>query len=73
MEGAVLAQPVEANIIFVAMPLESARDFSDRLAPLRPLLFEVGEAGLIRLVCSWDTTEVDVEWAASALESALAG
>lgn len=73
MEGAVLAQPVEANIVFVAMPLGQARDFADRLSPFRPLLFEVGEAGLIRLVCSWDTTEEDVEVAAAALGEALAG
>ena len=71
MEDAVLAQPVEANIVFVAMPLDRARDFVGRQAPHGPLLFEVGEAGLIRLVCSWDTTGEDVERVASDLEAAL--
>ena len=72
LDGAVLAQPVEANIAFVAMPLDRARVFVEGQAPHRPLLFEVGEAGLIRLVCSWDTTEEDVERVASELEAAVA-
>jgi threonine aldolase len=51
------------------MPLERARDFVERQAPHRPLLFEVGEAGLIRLVCSWDTTEEDVQRVVADLEA----
>jgi threonine aldolase len=69
LEDIVLAQSVEANIVFVAMPLERARDFVERQAPHRPLLFEVGEAGLIRLVCSWDTTEEDVQRVVADLEA----
>ena len=73
LDGAVLAQPVEANIVFVAMPLDRARAFVERQAPHGPLLFEVGEAGLIRLVCSWDTTGEDVDRAASDIEAVLEG
>lgn len=71
LEGAVLAQPVEANIVFLAMPLDSARDFVERQAPHRPLLFEVGEAGLIRLVCSWDTTAGDLDRVEADLKAVL--
>lgn len=61
LEGVVIAQPVEANIVFCSLPLEAARGFADASAPNRPLLFEVGEHGLVRLVASWDSSEADVE------------
>ncbi|MFM8793033.1 MAG: hypothetical protein ACKOFX_11320, partial [Solirubrobacterales bacterium] len=61
LEGAVIAQPVEANIVFCSLPLEAARKFVDASAPNRPLLFELGDHGLVRLVASWDSSEADVE------------
>ena len=39
IDGAELAQPVEANIVFVALELEKAEAFADLCAPHRPLLF----------------------------------
>ncbi len=56
-----IAQPVEANIVFFSMPLGPARDFAAALEPNRPLLFELGEHGLIRLVASWDSDSGDVD------------
>jgi threonine aldolase len=60
-EGADLAQEVQANIAFVSMPIEPARRLVEACAPHAPLLFEAGEAGIIRLVCSWDTHPDDVD------------
>lgn len=60
-EGADLGQPVDANIVFLSMSIEPARRVVEACAPQRPLLFEAGEAGIIRLVCSWDTQPEDVD------------
>jgi len=61
VEGAELAQPVEANIVFVALELEKARRFAELCAPRTPLLFPLGDVGLIRLVASWDSQMEDVD------------
>lgn len=60
-DGADLGQPVQANIVFLSLPIEAARRVVEGCAPHRPLLFEAGEAGIIRLVCSWDTSPEDVD------------
>ena len=60
-EGADLGQPVEANIVFLSLPIEPARKLVEACAPHSPLLFEAGEAGIIRLVSSWDTRPEDVD------------
>jgi threonine aldolase len=70
-EGADLAQAVEANIVFVSMPIEAARRLVEACAPHPPLLFEAGEAGVIRLVCSWDTEPGDVDRLLGLLRDAL--
>lgn len=70
-EGADLGQPVEANIVFLSLPIEPARNLVEASAPHRPLLFEAGEAGIIRLVCSWDTQPEDVDRFLGLLRGAL--
>lgn len=60
-DGADLGQPVEANIVFLSLPIEPARKLVEACAPHSPLLFEAGEAGVIRLVSSWDTQPEDVD------------
>ena len=60
-EGADLGQPIQANIVFLSLPIEPARKLVEACAPHQPLLFEAGEAGIIRLVCSWDTEPGDVD------------
>lgn len=60
-EGADLGQEVQANIVFLSMPIEPARKLVEACAPHEPLLFEAGEAGIIRFVCSWDTQPEDVD------------
>ncbi len=70
-EGADLGQPVEANIVFLSMPIGPARELVEACAPNRPLLFEAGEAGIIRLVCSWDTQPEDVDRLLGQIREAL--
>jgi threonine aldolase len=61
IDGVELAQPVEANVVFMALELEKARAFADLCGAHRPLLFPLGDVGLIRLVGSWDSQMEDVD------------
>jgi len=70
-EGAGLGQPVEANIVFLSLPIEPARALVEACSPHRPLLFEAGETGIIRLVCSWDTQPGDVDSLLALIREAL--
>lgn len=60
-ENAGLGQPVQANIVFLSLQIEPARQLARACAPHAPLLFEAGEAGIVRLVASWDTRPGDVD------------
>ncbi len=73
IEGADVTQEVEANIVFFSLPIDSARRLVDSLRPQAPLLFEAGEAGVIRLVTSWDTQVEDVDHLLAKLSESLAG
>lgn len=70
-DGAELAQEIEANLVFFTLPIEAARRLTDAMAPLSPLLFEAGEAGVIRLVASWDSRPEDVDRFVGRLNEAL--
>lgn len=70
-EGADLGQPVKANIVFLSMPIEPARKLTEACAPHTPLLFEAGDAGVIRFVCSWDTQPEDVDRLLGQIRAAL--
>ncbi|MDQ2700859.1 MAG: beta-eliminating lyase-related protein [Actinomycetota bacterium] len=61
IDGVELAQETQANIVFIALDLEKARRFTERCAPHQPLLFPLGEVGMIRLVASWNTEIDDVD------------
>lgn len=71
VDGVELVQPVEANIVFITLALPAARRFASSWEDNEPLLFELGELGLVRLVASWDSTEADVERATGLVEAAL--
>ncbi len=71
IDGVELAQPVEANIVFIALELDKARAFVGLCAPHRPLLFPLGDVGLIRLVASWDSQMEDVDRIVADLLSVL--
>ncbi|MGO9908307.1 MAG: threonine aldolase family protein [Solirubrobacteraceae bacterium] len=67
--GLTITRPVETNAVFAALPLavtESLqRDF--------PFYTWDESAGEVRWMCSWDTTEEDVDGFATAVRDALAG
>ena len=61
--GLRLASPVEANEVFVAMDPELHRRFGDTYAVHQP---DLGEP-VVRFVCSWATTDADVDGALATL------
>ncbi len=52
--------PVEANILFVSLPLDRIRKL-EQSGFLFYVMGKNGEQGKVRLVTSWDTTEQDVD------------
>jgi threonine aldolase len=69
--GAELAQPAQANEVFVRLPREAIERLRDALPGEEPFYEWPTEENLIRLVCSWDTSEEDVAGFERALSSAL--
>jgi threonine aldolase len=72
IEGAELAYPVEANGVFVSLPASAIGRLRDALPATLPFYVWDEAAGTIRLMCSWDTTEEDVDGLADSLAGALA-
>lgn len=70
-DGAEVAQEIEANLVFLSLPAEPARRLTEAMAPLSPLLFEAGDAGVIRLVASWDNEPRDVDRFVTLLNESL--
>lgn len=70
-DGAELAQPAQANEIFARLPAEAIERLRGALPGEEPFYEWPTEQNLIRLVCSWDTSEEDVEGFERALGSAL--
>lgn len=71
-DGAEVTQEIQANIVFFSLPLVAGRRLVEAEAPHRPLLFEAGEAAVIRLVASWDSQPGDVDRFVTRLGEALA-
>jgi threonine aldolase len=71
IHGAEIAYPVQANGVFVTLPKPAIEALRDALPAALPFHVWDEEAGTIRLMCSWDTTEDDVDSLASALGQAL--
>ena len=69
MPGAELAYPLEANAVFAALPAAAIERLHERYH------FYVWDedAGVVRLMCSWQTTPADVDDPAAALAEATAG
>jgi threonine aldolase len=67
--GARLAYPVEANAVFAALPAAAIQRLHERYH------FYVWdeEVGVVRLMCSWQTSPDDVDALASALREAVDG
>jgi len=67
--GVKLAYPVQANAVFAALPAAAIRRLHERYH------FYVWDekAGVIRLMCSWQTTPADVDELVAELRMAVAG
>jgi threonine aldolase len=64
--GVQLTRPVEANAVFAILP----RELADAVRPEFPFYTWDEATGEVRWMCSWDTTEDDVQQFAAALERA---
>jgi threonine aldolase len=62
-----LVHPVEANAVFARLP----RPAIDRLAADHPFYVWDEATGVVRWMCSWDTTPEDVDAFAAAVAAAL--
>ena len=71
IDGADLAYPVEANGVFVTLPHAAIDRLRVSLPSKLPFYVWDEAAGTVRLMCSWDTTEEDVDGLAAALAAAL--
>jgi threonine aldolase len=71
LAGAEIAYPVEANGVFVTLPASAIDRLRDALPSALPFYVWDEAAGTIRLMCSWDTTEEDVDGLTAALAGAL--
>jgi threonine aldolase len=71
IDGVELAHPVQANSVFVTLPGEAIERLRDALPAALPFYVWDEAAGTIRLMCSWDTTEEDVDRLAAAIAAAI--
>ena len=71
LDGVRIAHPVEANGVFVTLPARAIDRLRDALPASLPFYVWDEAAGTIRLMCSWDTTDEDVDGLATALAEAL--
>jgi len=71
LDGARIAYPVEANGVFVTLPADAIQRLREALPASLPFYVWDEAAGTIRLMCSWDTSEDDVDGLAAALAEAL--
>jgi threonine aldolase len=71
IDGAELAHPVEANGVFAILPQAAIERLRASLPSELPFYVWDEATGTVRLMCSWDTTEEDVDGLAAALAAAL--
>jgi threonine aldolase len=71
LDGAEIAHPVEANGVFVNLPGAAIDRLRDALPAPLPFYVWDEAAGTIRLMCSWDTTEGDVDGLVTAMAEAI--
>ena len=66
-----LAYPVQANGVFATLPGEAIERLRNALPAALPFYVWDEPAGTIRLMCSWDTTEEDVDGLGAAIAAAI--
>ncbi len=73
IDGVEIAYPVEANGVFVTLPAAAIDRLRSALPAALPFYVWDETTGTIRLMCSWDTAEEDVDGLAAALAAATTG
>jgi threonine aldolase len=68
-----VVHPVEANGVFAHLPREAIERVSEALPGEHPFYVWEEELDVVRWLCSWDTTEEDVDTLIEAVREALAG
>ena len=71
IDGVRIAYSVESNGVFVSLPGDAIERLRSSLPGELPFHVWDEAAGIVRLMCSWDTTPDDVDGLASALAAAL--
>jgi threonine aldolase len=71
IDGVQLAYPVQANGVFATLAPDAIRRLGDALPASLPFYVWDEVAGTIRLMCTWDTTEDDVDGLVAALTAAV--
>lgn len=71
LEGVQITHPVEANGVFARLERRAIDRLLDGLAYVHPFYVWDEERDEVRWLCSWDTTEEDVDAFARALEQAV--
>jgi threonine aldolase len=71
IDGVRIPYPVEANGVFVSLPADAIERLRSSLPGELPFHVWDEAAGIVRLMCSWDTAADDVDGLASALAAAL--
>jgi threonine aldolase len=71
IEGAEIAHPVQANGVFVNLPAPAIDRLREALPAALPFYVWDEATGTVRLMCSWDTTEEDVDGLVTAMAGAV--
>jgi threonine aldolase len=72
IDGVEAVHPVEANGVFARMPTPAITHLHERLPGEHPFHVWDESEGVVRWMCSWDTTEADVDDLAVEVAAALA-
>jgi len=71
VDGVELAHPVEANAVFASLPRRAIDSLLADLPGHPPFHVWDEESNVVRWMCSWDTTEADVDDFAAAIALAV--
>jgi threonine aldolase len=72
IDGVEIVHPVEANGVFAKLPRPAIDRLLAELPGEHPFYIWDEPAGVVRWMCSWDTTEADVDGLVSAVRGTLA-
>jgi threonine aldolase len=73
IEGVTLVQPVEANAVFGSLPRSAISQLLSELPGELPFYVWDERADVVRWMCSWDTTEEDVDGFVEAVRGSVEG